>query len=194
MAKASCLIVFRDQEIDIHQQLDLARHFGPLHKHATTPIPKCGLEEVHGMSCLLRRSWGCIEFSTVIYNDASRRPDPSAFSKLEMWHSDVSFSSISSSSYLRAIRSRMRSNLLAQLLWKSSLDLKPEEILFGHLGEWCVKQYHDYLPLRPSSAMPYTPPWAQVFRSISKAWLLFTALLLKQRGPEQLASLYAEKR
>lgn len=41
-------IVFRDQEINIYQQLDLARHFGPLHKHATTPIPKNGLEEVHG--------------------------------------------------------------------------------------------------------------------------------------------------
>lgn len=43
-----CLSVFRDQEIDIHQQLDLARHFGPLHKHATTAIPRNGLEEVHG--------------------------------------------------------------------------------------------------------------------------------------------------
>jgi alpha-ketoglutarate-dependent taurine dioxygenase len=43
--------VFRDQEIDIHQQLELARHFGPLHKHATTPIPRePGLEEVHGQS------------------------------------------------------------------------------------------------------------------------------------------------
>lgn len=40
--------VFRDQELDIHGQLDLARHFGPLHKHATTPIPRIGLEEVHG--------------------------------------------------------------------------------------------------------------------------------------------------
>lgn len=43
--------VFRDQELSIHEQLDLARHFGPLHKHATTPIPKePGLEEVHGRS------------------------------------------------------------------------------------------------------------------------------------------------
>lgn len=68
------VVFFRDQEIDIHQQLDLARYFGPLHKHATTPIPRNGLEEVH-----------------VVYNDASRRPDPSAFSKLELWHSDVSY-------------------------------------------------------------------------------------------------------
>jgi hypothetical protein len=41
-------LVFRDQEIDIHGTLDIARHFGPLHKHATTPIPRIGLEEVHG--------------------------------------------------------------------------------------------------------------------------------------------------
>ncbi|KAG5728940.1 Alpha-ketoglutarate-dependent sulfonate dioxygenase [Termitomyces sp. T112] len=68
------VVFFRDQEINIQQQLDLARHFGPLHKHATTPIPKNGLEEVH-----------------VVYNDASRRPDPAAFSKIELWHSDVSY-------------------------------------------------------------------------------------------------------
>ena len=28
---------------------------------------------------------------TVVYNDASRRPDPSAFSKLDLWHSDVTY-------------------------------------------------------------------------------------------------------
>ncbi|KAF7374759.1 Alpha-ketoglutarate-dependent taurine dioxygenase [Mycena sanguinolenta] len=67
-------VFFRDQELDIHGQLDLARHFGPLHKHATTPIPRNGLEEVH-----------------VVYNDSSRRPDPSSFSKLELWHTDVSY-------------------------------------------------------------------------------------------------------
>lgn len=68
------VVFFRDQEISIHEQLDLARHFGPLHKHATTPIPKIGLEEVH-----------------VVYNDSSRRPDPASFSKLELWHSDVTY-------------------------------------------------------------------------------------------------------
>ena len=41
--------VFRNQNINIHEQLELARYWGPLHKHATTPIPKePGLEEVHG--------------------------------------------------------------------------------------------------------------------------------------------------
>ncbi|KAH8101019.1 alpha-ketoglutarate-dependent sulfonate dioxygenase [Cristinia sonorae] len=69
------VVFFRDQELNIHEQLELARHWGPLHKHATTPIPRePGLEEVH-----------------VVYNDASRRPDPTAFSKLELWHSDVSY-------------------------------------------------------------------------------------------------------
>ncbi|KAF8840199.1 TauD-domain-containing protein [Paxillus ammoniavirescens] len=69
------VVFFRDQELNIHEQLDLARHFGPLHKHATTPIPKePGLEEVH-----------------VVYNDAARRPDSSAFSKLDLWHSDVTY-------------------------------------------------------------------------------------------------------
>ncbi|KAK7033258.1 putative alpha-ketoglutarate-dependent sulfonate dioxygenase [Favolaschia claudopus] len=68
------VVFFRDQELDIHGQLNIARHFGPLHKHATTPIPRNGLEEVH-----------------VVYNDASRRPDPASFSKLELWHTDVSY-------------------------------------------------------------------------------------------------------
>lgn len=44
--------VFRDQEIDIHQQLELARYFGPLHRHATTAIPRNGLDEVHGGSII----------------------------------------------------------------------------------------------------------------------------------------------
>ncbi|KAJ3806324.1 alpha-ketoglutarate-dependent sulfonate dioxygenase [Lentinula lateritia] len=68
------VVFFRDQEINIQEQLDLARYFGPLHKHATTPIPKAGIEEVH-----------------VVYNDHSRRPDPASFSKLELWHSDVTY-------------------------------------------------------------------------------------------------------
>ncbi|KAI0091130.1 TauD-domain-containing protein [Irpex rosettiformis] len=68
-------LVFRDQDISIRELLEFHRHYGPLHKHATTGIPRePGLEEVH-----------------VVYNDASRRPDPSAFSKIELWHSDVTY-------------------------------------------------------------------------------------------------------
>lgn len=33
----------------------------------------------------------CCPRPTVVFNDGSRRPDPSAFSKLELWHSDVSY-------------------------------------------------------------------------------------------------------
>lgn len=44
--------VFRDQDITIEEQLKLTEHFGPLHYHATTPVPKQpGLEAVHGQ-CL----------------------------------------------------------------------------------------------------------------------------------------------
>ncbi|KAJ3474714.1 hypothetical protein NLI96_g12300 [Meripilus lineatus] len=69
------VVFLRDQEINIREQLELGRHWGPLHKHATTPIPRePGLEEVH-----------------VVYTDGSRRPDPTSFSKLDLWHSDVSY-------------------------------------------------------------------------------------------------------
>ncbi|KAI0707254.1 TauD-domain-containing protein [Earliella scabrosa] len=75
------VVFFRDQEITIEEQLELARHFGTLHKHATTPVPRQpGLEEVHGTG-----------FHTVVYTDGTRRPDPSAFSKIDLWHSDVSY-------------------------------------------------------------------------------------------------------
>ncbi|KAF8501545.1 alpha-ketoglutarate-dependent sulfonate dioxygenase [Russula emetica] len=67
------VVFFRNQNINIHEQLELARHWGPLHKHATTPIPKePGLEEVH-----------------VVYSTSSPRTDP--FPSLDLWHSDVSY-------------------------------------------------------------------------------------------------------
>ena len=70
--------------------MELARYFGPLHRHATTPIPRIGLEEVHGQFELIISKIFISHFSgIVVYNDASRRPDPSAFTKLELWHSDV---------------------------------------------------------------------------------------------------------
>ncbi|KAF8529304.1 hypothetical protein BU17DRAFT_36868 [Hysterangium stoloniferum] len=70
------VVFFRNQAINIHEQLELARYFGPLHKHATTPVPRePGLEEVH----------------IVYYDPASKRPDTTAFSKLELFHSDVTY-------------------------------------------------------------------------------------------------------
>ncbi|KAF8313571.1 TauD-domain-containing protein [Clavulina sp. PMI_390] len=67
------VVVFDDQEISIEEQLELARHFGTLHKHATTGMP-AGLEEVH-----------------VVYTDGRRPPDSTAFSKVELYHSDVTY-------------------------------------------------------------------------------------------------------
>ncbi|KZP00334.1 alpha-ketoglutarate-dependent sulfonate dioxygenase [Calocera viscosa TUFC12733] len=75
LAAERTVVVFRNQAITIEEQLELGRYFGPLHKHATTPVPRQpGLEEVH-----------------VVYSDSSRRPDPTAFAKVELWHSDVTY-------------------------------------------------------------------------------------------------------
>jgi alpha-ketoglutarate-dependent taurine dioxygenase len=68
------LVVFRDQELSIHEQLDIARHFGPLHKHATTPVPRePGLEEVHGESDCSKNSVivnVVLQSSTMMLHDA----------------------------------------------------------------------------------------------------------------------------
>ncbi|KAF8262177.1 hypothetical protein EI94DRAFT_1704955 [Lactarius quietus] len=43
--------VFQNQDISIHEQFALGRHWGPLHKHTITPIlQEPGLEEVRGLS------------------------------------------------------------------------------------------------------------------------------------------------
>ncbi|KIK33584.1 hypothetical protein CY34DRAFT_18281 [Suillus luteus UH-Slu-Lm8-n1] len=40
--------VIRDKELSVHEQLDIARHFGSLHKHATILVlQEQGLKEVH---------------------------------------------------------------------------------------------------------------------------------------------------
>ncbi|KAG1760225.1 hypothetical protein EDD22DRAFT_971195 [Suillus occidentalis] len=79
------------QKLSVHEQLDIARHFGHLHKHATITVPRDpGLEEVHGESGLLKGpndQW----HPSVVYNDAARRPDDCAFSKIEFWHSDMTY-------------------------------------------------------------------------------------------------------
>ncbi|KAG8739162.1 hypothetical protein FRC10_006085 [Ceratobasidium sp. 414] len=68
-------VFLRKQEISVHELLDIGRYYGPLHKHPSTGVPKePGLEEVH-----------------VVYADHTRRPDSSAFSKFELWHSDVTY-------------------------------------------------------------------------------------------------------
>ncbi|KAJ5718447.1 hypothetical protein N7488_004093 [Penicillium malachiteum] len=70
------VVFFRDQKnLDINAQRDLGRHFGTLHKHATTSVPrKQGLEDVH-----------------VVYS-ADNAPDNRAlFSPSFLWHSDVTY-------------------------------------------------------------------------------------------------------
>ncbi|CAE6492723.1 unnamed protein product [Rhizoctonia solani] len=68
-------VFLRNQPASIHELLDLGRYYGPLHKHPTTGVPKePGLEEVH-----------------VVYADKSRRPDVSAYTRFELWHSDVTY-------------------------------------------------------------------------------------------------------
>lgn len=60
-------LVFENQDINIQEQLELARHFGPLHRHATTGHPE-GLDEVHGTLSLFflqSRLARCSLFSTI---------------------------------------------------------------------------------------------------------------------------------
>ncbi|KAG2744689.1 Clavaminate synthase-like protein [Suillus brevipes Sb2] len=67
------LAVVRDQELSVHEQLDIVRHFGLLHKHATTLVPRePGL-------------------TVIIYSDTAQYPGASAFSKIEFWYSDVMY-------------------------------------------------------------------------------------------------------
>jgi sulfonate dioxygenase len=89
--------VFRSQDINIHEQLDLTRYWGPLHKHATTPVPKePGLDEVHGQSSLQHSPSKQVPAltalhpspQTVVYNTSS---DPTTYSTVELWHTDVSY-------------------------------------------------------------------------------------------------------
>ncbi len=48
------LLVFRNQEISVQEQLDLGRYYGPLHKHAAAAMPKDpALEELLGTRSIL---------------------------------------------------------------------------------------------------------------------------------------------
>jgi hypothetical protein len=51
----------------------------------STVCPSASAKGVSDDSC------GATLRSAVVYNDSSRRPDPAAFSTLELWHSDVTY-------------------------------------------------------------------------------------------------------
>jgi len=69
------VVVFENQDMTIEEQLDFTRHFGPLHKHATTGLPlKGGLDEVH-----------------VVYTDGRAPPDFTTITKIELYHSDTTY-------------------------------------------------------------------------------------------------------
>ena len=86
--------VFENQDIAIEEQLELARHFGPLHKHATTAVPaKAGLDEVHG-----KLSHGepndhqlSVLYYIVVYGNGRTPADFSASTRLDLYHSDVTY-------------------------------------------------------------------------------------------------------
>ncbi|KAJ3049315.1 hypothetical protein HK097_009681 [Rhizophlyctis rosea] len=67
------VVFFRDQDIDLHQQLDLGRHYGPLHIHPTSGHPE-GLPEVH-----------VVHTGDIEYNGGPR------ISQRDTWHSDVTY-------------------------------------------------------------------------------------------------------
>lgn len=68
------VVFFRDQnDFTVEDQLALGRHFGVLHKHATTAVPrKAGLQEVH-----------------VVYTDGNSLDQRALFAPSYLWHADV---------------------------------------------------------------------------------------------------------
>nr|KIR88806.1 alpha-ketoglutarate catabolism dioxygenase [Cryptococcus tetragattii IND107] len=70
------VVFFRNQQsMTIEQQRELGKHFGPLHTHATYATPRRGdLDDV-----------------VVVYSDRDSRPDLYAFSRAELFHSDVTY-------------------------------------------------------------------------------------------------------
>ncbi|ODN90816.1 alpha-ketoglutarate catabolism dioxygenase [Cryptococcus wingfieldii CBS 7118] len=70
------VVFFRNQHtMTIDQQRELGAHWGPLHKHATYAVPRRGdLDDV-----------------VVVYADHDSRPDLYAFSRAELFHSDVTY-------------------------------------------------------------------------------------------------------
>ncbi|RAL15759.1 TauD/TfdA dioxygenase family protein [Aspergillus homomorphus CBS 101889] len=70
------VVFFRGQDdLDIDAQRDLGRHFGKLHKHATTAVPKKeGLEDIH-----------------VVYAGDNATDQRAMFTPSFLWHSDVTY-------------------------------------------------------------------------------------------------------
>jgi alpha-ketoglutarate-dependent taurine dioxygenase len=95
MVADSLLAVFRKQHtLSIEQQRDLGAYFGPLHRHATYAVPKRGdLDDVVGESnCSTTFSSSQLtKFILVVYSDKNSRPDLYAFSRAELFHSDVTY-------------------------------------------------------------------------------------------------------
>ncbi|KAJ6498329.1 alpha-ketoglutarate-dependent sulfonate dioxygenase [Mycena vulgaris] len=70
------VVVFRDQaDFTLQDQTDFVAYFGPLHRHGSSGMPeKVELGHVH-----------------VVYKDSGKRAPPGGFSKIELWHTDVSY-------------------------------------------------------------------------------------------------------
>lgn len=87
-------IVFRNQQsMTIEQQRELGKHFGPLHKHATYATPRRGdLDDVVGeFNPFVSQFAVCWFACAVVYSDRDSRPDLYAFSRAELFHSDVTY-------------------------------------------------------------------------------------------------------
>jgi len=69
------VVFFRNQDdFDIEAQRGLIKHYGTLHRHATTAVPKReGLEDVH-----------------VVYTGEDSKEMRAVFTPTFLWHSDVS--------------------------------------------------------------------------------------------------------
>lgn len=87
------VVFFRgQQDMTIESQRDLGAHFGPLHKHATYATPRRGdLDDVVGKSPLYGVSGASPLIGSVVYSDRNSRPDMFAFSRAELFHSDVTY-------------------------------------------------------------------------------------------------------
>lgn len=78
VANRQVVFVRDQQDFDIKDQLALGRHWGKLHRHATTSVPKGAAEDPE------------LRDVHVIWGDESRVPG-TAFPQTYLWHSDVTY-------------------------------------------------------------------------------------------------------